>query len=229
MALERHSESNVNYLQVKHFSLWKEVKRPVEGCEEVEVTNPKTKEIVRKYGFKYRALAGRVMKLVKYDTGDKYDTRYFGFKLHIQDGTEAYVLDMPYQSQILRRFLRVARNMDFSQPVRITIFKGKGKDGKDETGIWFQQSEETVKSYYSREAPHGMPEATQDPDTHEWDFKPQHRWLVQRLQDDTIPQIEHDAAHAAPPIEPATAGEQESAQPDWDTTGQAISDDDVPF
>ena len=227
MALERQSDSNVTFLQVKHFALWKEIKRPVEGCETIDVTNPKTKEVIKKHGYKFRTLSGRAVKLVTYDTGTKYATRYFGFKLHISDGGEVYQLDMPYQSQILRRFLRVARNIDFSKPFAISVFKGKGSDGKEETGIWFQQAGQTVKPYYSREQPHGMPPATQDPDTHEWDFKAQHRWLVQRLQDETIPEIDRVAAAAAPPIEPDTAGNEPPA-PDYPDTGE-ITDDDVPF
>jgi hypothetical protein len=137
---------------------------------------------------------------------------------------------MPYQSQVLRRFLRIARNVDWSKPLSLTVFKGKDSDGKDETGIWFQQNGATVKAFYSRESPHGMPAATQDPDTHEWDFKPQHRWLIQRLQDEIMPEIERAAAHAAPPIEPAHGDEAPPAPdsaPDWGEP--PITDDDVPF
>lgn len=230
MGLTKQSDSNIIYLQVKHFCLWQEVKKPVAGCEEIEVTNPKTKEVIQKHGFKYRDLTGRVMKCEKYDTEQKYSTRYFGFKLHIVDGMDHFVLDMPYQSQMLRRFLRTARNIDWNIPLTITIFKGKKESGEEETGVWFQQRGETVKPYYTRENPHGMPPATQDPDTHEWDFKPQHRWLVERLKEETIPDIEEAAARSAPPVEPARGQEA----PEQDETlemppCEGITDEDVPF
>ncbi len=237
MALTKHSDNNLIYLQVKHFSLWREVKKQVNGCEEIEVQNPRTGAVIKKYGYKYRDVSGRATKLVKYDTERKYSTRYFGFKLHIVDGAETYVLDMPYQSQILRRFLRVARNIDWSQPFTITVFKGKKNERNvEETGIWFQQRGETVKPYYTRENPRGMPPATQDPHTHEWDFKAQHRWLVDRLKEETMRDIEEAAARVAPPVEPAPIDDAgDAAEPPIDdgegprVSFDGIDDDDVPF
>ncbi len=172
------------------------------------------------------------MKLVKYDTEKKYSKRYFGFKLHMVDGGDTFVIDMPYNSQILRRFLRLSRNIDWNFPFAITIFKGKKKEGGgfEDTGIWFEQASETIKAYYTRENPHGMPPARQDPDTHEWDFREQHRWLVDRLKSETIPDIEAAAARTAPPIEPheeiTDAAETESVD---ETEPFAPTDDDVPF
>ena len=74
---------------------------------------------------------------MKYDTEKKYSKRYFGFKLSLAEGTETYVIEMPYASQILRRFLHVAPNVDWTHPLSITIFKGKKKEGAgvETTGI----------------------------------------------------------------------------------------------
>jgi hypothetical protein len=191
------------YLQVKHFALWREIKKPVPGCESIEVTNPKTKEVITKHGYKFDSVEGHVVKLVKYDTGKTYATRYFGFKMHLADKGETFVLDMPYQSQILRRFLRTAPNIDWTAPLCINAFKSK-KDNPgdpDSTGIWFRQRGETIKPYHTKETPNGMPQATHDKMTDEWDFKPQQRWLVEQLQAVTIPAIEKAAASATPPVE----------------------------
>jgi hypothetical protein len=170
---------------------------------------------------------------VKYDTADKYNKRYFGFKLHLVEGIETYVIDMPYQSQILRRFLRLARSIDWSLPLSITIFKGRKKEGSgaEDTGVWFQQRGETVKPYYSREQPHGMPEATQDPETHDWDFKPQQRWLVARLQSETIPDIATAAAQAQPPaeIDFGAQHDEHSEEPEFDPLGGVVTDQDIPW
>lgn len=236
--LTKRSENQIVYLEVKHYSLWRSLKKQENGCDVVDVTNPRTGAVVTKYGYRFDTVSGRAVKLVKYDTGQKYSTRYFGFKLHLSEGGETYVLDMPYQSQILRRFLRVARNVDWALPISITIFKGKGKDGKagaEETGVWFQQRGETVKPYYCREQPHGMPVATFDDQEQKWDFKPQHRWLVDRLQSETIPDIEQIAARAAPPVEPEVVDFGETHEPAEDDTPKPtwgsdyITDDDVPF
>ena len=127
MPLTRHSESSTIYLEAKHFCLWRQIKKPVDGCETLEVNNPKTGQKVTKYGYRYDTVAGFVTSIEKYDTQKKYSTRYFGFKLHMADGTERYVIDMPYQSQILRRFLRVAAAVEWDSPLSITVFKGKAQ------------------------------------------------------------------------------------------------------
>jgi hypothetical protein len=233
MALTQHTDSRTIYLQAKHYCLWREYKTQIAGSEAVEVTNPKTGQVLTKYGHRYDSVSGLVVKLEKYDTDKKYAARYFGFKLHMTDGTDRYVLDMPYQGQMLRRFLRVAHNIDWNKALKITVFKGKKQNtGTDEMGVWFQQSGETVKPYYTKDQPHGMPEAVFDPDLNQWDFKAQHRWLVDRLRNETIPDIEAAASKMAPPIEPALDGQPED--PDIPPSrplddSEFISGDDVPF
>ena len=234
MALTKRADSNITYLEVKHYCLWRPLKKQAEGCDAVEVTNPKTGVVLTKYGYRFDTVSGRVVKLFKYDTEKKYPTRYFGFKLHLTDLGEVFVLDMPYNSQILRRFLRVARNVDWTLPLSITIFKGKKKDREgDELGVWFQQHGETVKPYYTREQPRGMPEAIFDSDLQQWDFKAQHRWLVERLKDETIPDIESAAQCIAPPVEHEAVIEEVPEQEENVNfppfTPQGITDDDVPF
>ena len=75
-----------------------------------------------------------------------------------------------------------------------------------------------------------MPDASYDEALEQWDFRAQHRWLVEKLQDEIIPAIE--AAAKFPPretgeplVEPAPE-DREPAAPaeDWQA-----SDDDVPF
>jgi hypothetical protein len=231
MALTRQSESNAIYLEVKHYCLWRALKKKVEGCDEVEVTNPKTGARSTKYGYRFRDVSGHAVKLVKYDTEKKYATRYFGFKLHIVEGGETYILDMPYKGQMLRRFLRVARNINWSLPFSITIFKGKkGDKDSEETGVWFQQRGETIKPYYTREEPRGMPEAYHDPNTNEWDFRAQHSWLVDRLKAETIPDIEAAARKVAPPIQPEVEEQPHVYHVDESEPQPFSADlDDVPF
>lgn len=233
MALEKRSSSNTVFLQAKHYCLWQEIKKPVDGCETVEVTNPKTGESLTKYGFAFNSVSGRVMKLVKYDTERKYATRFFGFKLSLLDGSDSYVFDMPYNSQALRRFLAVAPSVDWTLPLSITVFKGKKQEssGAEPIVVWFRQRGETVKAYFSREQPHGMPPAVQDQHSKEWDFKAQRRWLVDYLVDNIIPAIEAAARISAPPMEP-DRDEPDHIEPavsDDPYAGQGITDEDVPF
>lgn len=232
MALERRSATNTVFLQAKHYCLWQEIKKPVEGCETVEVTNPSTGDTLTKYGYAYHTVTGRVMKIVKYDTEKKFKTRFFGFKLHMEDAGIPYVFDMPYNGPALRKFLMIAPNVDWSLPLSLTVFKGKKKaehSGADPMVIWFRQRDETVKAYFTKDNLHGMPEAIQDPHSKEWDFRAQRRWLVNYMVEHIIPAIEAAAAKVAPPVEPLREPEQER-EPDHDTDwNQGITDDDVPF
>lgn len=226
MALTKRSTNSRVYLEAKYFCLWQGLKEQTEGCDIVDAPNPRTGGTVRKYGHRFDTVTGRAVKLVKYDTADKYQARYFGFEMHLVDGADAYVLKMPYQSAFLRRFLRVAKNIDWSVPLSITVFKGRGQENEEETGIWFQQRGETVKPYYTRENPHGMPSAIYDDQLRQWDFKEQHRWLVKKLQEDTMPAIEAAGQSAAPPVE----REQQPQQPevfddDQDIPPHYIADD----
>jgi len=235
MALTKRTESSIVYLEAKYYCLWRPVKEKSNGCETVEVKNPRTGQTLTKHGYRYDTVSGRVLKLVKYDTNDRYPVRYFGFKLHLVDGTETYVLDMPYYSQILRRFLRVAKNIDWNEPLSITVFKGKksSRGEAEETGIWFRQHGATVKPYYTREQPHGMPPAVFDDELQQWDFKEQHRWLVDRLKCETVNEIETAAQSIAPPVDPDAMEESVENIPMEDDVelpphGE-ITDDDVPF
>lgn len=233
MALTKRAESQMVYLEVKHYCLWRALKKEIAGCDVVEANNPATGGKVTKYGYKYDTVTGNVTRIVKYDTEKKYSKRYFGFKLHLVDGAETFVLDMPYNSQILRRFLHLAPNIDWTVPLSVTIFKGKKKEGTragaEPTGIWFHQNEETIKPFYTRENAHGMPDGVFDDDRQEWDFRAQHRWLVERLKENTIPDIEAAQRRDVPADEVSfidTEDSQSEMSPDghWEPT-----EDDVPF
>lgn len=236
MSLTKKSELKTVFLQVKHNCLWQELKAKAPDCEEVTVTNPTSGAVSVKHGYKFHTVSGRAVRVEKYDTLKQYDTRYFGFKLFLRDGNDDYSIDMPYQGQFLRRFLRVAPNFDWGKPLSISVFKGKKKGGGEELGVWFQQDGQTVKAFYNRENPNGMPEATQDPTTLEWDFRAQHRWLVDQFKENIIPAIyfagrsleELPTERQGSPIptpESAQSATSETAEGD----GWVPSDDDIPF
>lgn len=228
MALTKSSGSNTIYLQAKHYSLWREIKQQVDECETVQVTNPKTGVVSNKFGYRYDSVTGHVVDVVWYDTEKKYPTRYFGFKMHIQDGTDKYVLDMPFNSQFLRRFLKIAPSVDWTKPLSITVFKGRKKDSDaEEMAVWFRQNGETLKQYFTRDQPHGMPEATFDDVEQKWDFKAQHRWLTDRLKNETIPAIQESAKRIMPPVAPHPGAQD--VDPETPPFGENDDEESVPF
>lgn len=233
MGLTKRSESNRIYLQVKHSCLWQEFKRQTKDTEAVEVTNPSTGVVMTKHGIRYENVTGHVIKIETYKR-EHNGARFVGFKVQFQEGAQVFVVDMPYQSQVLRRFLRVLPNLSWVLPLSLSIFPGKGKDGKPEVGIWFRQSGDTIKAYYTKEDPRGMPAALQDRVTQEWDFRDQHRWLVEKLLNVHMPAIDMAAALKTPPVEPNA--EQEEPDSGSDYTGEipphgdyVADESDLPF
>lgn len=234
MSLEKRSASSNIYLEAKHYCLWRGLKQATSDCESVEVTNPKTGQVSTKFGYIYDTVSGWATKLEKYDTGDKYSVRYFGFKLHLTDDEHTYVLDMPYHSQILRRFLRIAPNVAWNLPLSITVFKGGKKEGSsssESTAVWFRQQQETVRHYYTKDMLNGMPEAVWDDDVQKWDFRAQHRWLVQQLMQNTAPAIDAAAKQKPAGAEPTPPDGPDSPYSDHDEAlaDLGVSDDDLPF
>ena len=233
MGLTKRSESNRVYLQVKHSCLWREFKQATKETVAVEVTNPSNGKILTKHGIPYENVSGHVVAIDPYKR-EFQGKKFVGFKVHFQEGGQVFVVDMPYQSQVFRRFLKILPNINWALPLSLSIFQGKGKDNKPELGVWFRQSGKTIKPFYTREEKHGMPEARQDPVTQDWDFRDQHRWLVEKLLNVHIPAVKIAAAMLAPPVEPA-ALEDDAQDGSAEDTGDAqqpyseITDDDVPF
>lgn len=231
MGATRKSDSKAMFLAAKHFCLWQELKVPVQGCETVEVTNPKTNQVQKKHGFKYDNVSGFVSKLVKYDTEKKYAQRYFGYKLHLVDGAELFVIDMPYKSGILDRFLMVAPSIDFDLELSVSVFKGRSKDGKEpKAAIVFRQEGENVPQYFTKDTPNGMPQAKFYEHTKTWDFQEQKSFLIGYLRDNILSRLEASVARRTETIthqepEPDPQGTED---PNMPPHGE-IGDDDVPF
>lgn len=238
-------------IQAKHYSLWRGIKTPVPGCEAVEVNNPSTGERVTKYGYKYNNLTAFAVKLEWYDTGTKHETQYIGFKLHMVDVSgEKFILDMPLEGPVLRKFMRIAPNLDFSKEISLTVFKGKGEGPVAPTAIWFQQEGQTVMQAYTKDNPGGLPAAKQNR-TGKWNFDDQNDWLIDKMNTETAPAV-IEAANArgynpdasqhqhASRVEEALTGHNPqparhaapvSAPRGWngETPRDEIGDDDVPF
>lgn len=232
MGLGKKNENAAVFLAAKHNCLWQEVKRPVEGSVAVEVTNPRTKEVLIKHGFAFEYVEGNVVKVEKYDRRHN-GTRYFGFKMTFVDGADTFVLDLPYASQVLRRLLKIAPNVDWSRPLKLNVFKGKKANGQEEMAIWFRQDGASVKSYYTKEDPRGMPQPRQYEDG-SWDFRDQHQWLVGKFKNEVIPVIEACGKLFAPPVTPAALAMDQVEESSHDDDEQLppsapVTDDDIPF
>lgn len=237
MPLTRLSESSGMFLTIKNHTLWQEIKKKVEGCEEITVTNPKTKQVMTKYGYKFKDATGYVIAIDRYKR--EFEGKVFaGYKLKMYDGDNLFFLDIPFKSIFFRKFSHLMHSIDFRKPLSIAAWKSKEKNrnGGEETAIWFTQGGESVKTHITKEHPNGCPPAVQDPDDKEWSFKERDKWLVKQIEDVITPRVVEAAKFNPKPGElhmPAPADQVEHADDSYDgppnSPVEELDEDSVPF
>lgn len=232
--LMESSESNAIWLAVKHHSIVQESKTEKEGFKLIKVTNPRTGEEITKYIKRYKGLEALITKLEWRDTGDQYEQRYMGWKLHLDaDGTPC-VLDLPYingsPSRVTTRFMKCAENINYSEPVEFrawhdaktdstAFFIGQGHDADGKT--------KSVPQKYTRDDPGDCPPPIQKRNG-KWNFDDQSDWLHDRMLNVVVPMVE--AANVAREEGPAETTDDDNEPPPFDRSEPEFIDDDlVPF
>lgn len=184
--LQKKTDSGVIFLAVKHNSLVRESKGPQQGFEEIEVENPRTKEKVKKYIERFSAVEGMVTKIEWYDTEQKYENRYQGWKIHVDANGVPVVLDLPFSSIPASRFMKLAENIDWSKPVEFRAWKDVKRDA---TAFWVGQNNDSVPQKYTRDDPGACPQPTQNA-RGKWNYDAQMDFLFGRMKDVVIPAVE---------------------------------------
>lgn len=189
--LHERTKSNGNFLNIKHGALCLESKEPVDGYEEVTVddisrqnpdgSHPQVTKYIKKYG----GLDGKITRIEWYDRTDG-GVHYLGAKLHIRDGGQHYQVDLPFGKKHFDYFTKVMDNIDFSQPVELNAWRDK-KDPR-QTAFVVKQNGDYVQWNYTRDNMGDCPPAVQNR-SGKWSFENQREWLLARLQDVIIPQV----------------------------------------
>jgi hypothetical protein len=238
VGLEKASSSGLTYLVIKHGSICEESRKPREGWEPVEVEDKTSGDKQTKYICRYRAVEGLICDIVWYDTKDKFKTRFQGWKVYINADGTGCVLDFPLDSPVGRRFMKTIRNIDISEPVRFSAWKGDN----DKIALSIKQHDEKVAQFYTREnegEPGGCPKPVQDPVTEKWDYSGQRAFLFTMMRDMVLPHVQEvgnkmpggAAAKKAGGLQRAD-DEHVPEEPDYirDHTDEPdLSDDDIPF
>lgn len=209
--LQKKSDSGVIFLAVKHNSLVRESKGPKEGFEEIEVDNPRTKEKVKKYIERFSAVEGMVTKIEWYDTEQKYENRYQGWKIHLDAAGDPVVLDLPFSSIPASRFMKLAENINWAKPVEFRAWKDIKRDA---TAFWVGQDNESVLQKYTKDNPGECPAPTQNA-RGKWNYDAQMDWLFGRMKDVVVPAVEKANAWRV---------EGKESEPAGDTNGDAPAD-----
>lgn len=214
------------YLVIKHHSICEESKKPKDGFMQIEVANPRTGDVTIKYIKKYRMIEGYIDEVKWYDTGDKYDQQYTGFKLKIV-ADQVYFLDLPFESRACTRFMQLAEHIDFTDFVTFYAWKTTNKNtGNEETAIAFKQNDQNIPQVYSKDKPGECPIPTKTTvaGKTKWNFDATNAFLFERMQEIVAPL----AKQCAEARTPSTA---QRAEPELEFSGPPIvdNDDDIPF
>lgn len=182
----------------------------------IETQNPRTKALKNTWVDRYDALVVKIVNIERFSMKFEKGGKVVNYNLMVQapgkDGKPGprATLQMHFMDALLRKFLKVAPNIDFNKWVRIAAFKGR--DGKQVISIkqgdgpvfsdwpavpfyWQHKIDEhTGKPDYDSKAkaPDGtiMPPGVYDDDDESWDFSAQNKFLVKHFRENTMPVIE---------------------------------------
>lgn len=225
---QKDTGSNILFLGFNDGSISETSKKPREGFEEVVRIDRTTKEPYSIYIQRYRSVEAYVTNIEWYDRNYN-ERRYMGWKIHLKtDKGDEAVLDMPFESMVCKRFMKLAENIDFTKPVEFRAWK----DGKN-TAFMVAQDGQSVPQFYSKdhnmkseENPDGCPPPVQSAITQKWDWTAQTEYLFTKMQTVVIPRVKAAAAD----LQLGTSGgsgfgeREESA-----AEGPPLDDSDIPF
>jgi hypothetical protein len=184
--LQEANQNRTTFLVIKHSTICEESKQERPGFKPVEVTNPRTKETITKYIKPYNGVEAMVCKIEWY-TREFEDKTFRGWKLHLDAAGVPCVLDLPFDSRAAGRFMKLAENIDYTQPVEFRAWH----DAKtDSTAFFVAQGGKSVPQLYTKENPGKCPPPTRSTVTGKWNFEAQSEFLFNRMTEVVIPTVE---------------------------------------
>jgi hypothetical protein len=220
--LQEKSDDGGIFLVIKHGSVCEESKKEREGFNPITVVNPRTNESSVKYIKRYKGVEAMIKKIEWRDTGDQFDQRYMSWKIYMDANGTPCVLEIPFESRVSTRFMKLAENIDFSKPVE---FRAWHDAKQDNTAFYVGQGGVSVPQKYTKENPGDCPPPVQR--FNKWNFDDQVEFLHQRMLNVVIPAVQAVAGIA----ETNGNGNHDDGdgEPDFDKTSPEFIDDDVPF
>lgn len=194
------------YFSLFKFRLALRSSEPLDGYVGPFTTrNPQTDAEVISYAKFFDSIIARIIyverKKREFDTGGKV----INWNIKLIAKNKRSTLQFQQKDSALKRFLKVARNIDFNRPIRISAWAGKNTKGKDTQSIAFYQglpgqhpeNWDKVEEYWVREkGPNGkpiqdapsvgadgsvMPKVHYDEVNEEYDDREQMRFLVEQF------------------------------------------------
>jgi len=173
------------------------------------------------------ALVGHLVGISIVD--DEYQgTKFRKLCLKIDDGQEAYQLQMKMESGYANAFCMIIQNADLTKPIAFQAWF-EVKDGKNKCGMFLNQGGKALKWYYTRDNPKDLPQLEKHLFRGKdlWDNQKQQQFLENMLMNVIAPQLVHPvlAGPLSQAGQPTTSGAR-SSSPAADITEPI---DDLPF
>lgn len=182
--LEKHSDDGI-FLVVKHGCICRESRTPREGFTPIEVMNIRTGNATTKYIERYKRIIATIKKIEWYDR-EFEDTRFMGWKLVLDDGDGTVcTLDLPFESRVGSRFMKLAENIDYADPVEFSAWRGPD----DKTAFSVKQHGQNIPQKYTRDDPGDCPPPVQGFNK-KWNFDAQKEFLHERMVNVVIPRVQ---------------------------------------
>lgn len=178
------------FLQIKHHCICQESRSPREGFVPIDVKNVRTGETITKYIKRYKGVEALVRKIEWYDR-EHDGTRFMGWKLVLDANGTSCTLDFPFESRMGDRLMKTAENIDFSQPVEFSAWKGPD----DKTALTIKQGNQNIPQKYTKDNPGECPVPVKGFNG-KWNFDKQKEFLHQRMKEVVIPSLQ--ALHGSP-------------------------------
>lgn len=178
----------------------------------IKTTHPKTKAEINTWVTRFDKIVARVVGVSKnkreFDDGGKV----INWNVLLLAAGKKATLQFVWAEPVLKRFLKVAPNIDFDMPLLISAFSTM-KQGKRKQAVSFRQGTSNnpddwvkVEEYWKRElGPDNkpldgtpskgadgtiMPQPIHDDDDDSWDYKIQNKFLQQYFIDNVKPKID---------------------------------------
>lgn len=217
--LQEKTASNAIFLVIKHNSICQESKNERAGFEPVEVMNPQTKEVSIRFIKKYECVDALITKIEWRDTEDQYEQRYMSWKIHLDAAGTPCVLEIPFNSRVGDRFMKMAENLDFSKPVEFRAWR----DNEDKTAFILRQDGVSVPQLYTKANPGACPPPVQKFGG-KWNFDDQSEFLHSQMMTVVIPRVE-----AAVPMRGEHPSDWNERPPDGDDHAENPYSEEAPF
>lgn len=180
------------FLVIKHGGIVQESKNARDGFSPMEITT-RSGETIIKHIKRYKKVIALVKHIEWYDR-EYGDTRYMGWKLLLddQDGTIC-TLDIPFESRVGTRFMKLAENIEFAELVEFSAWRGPD----EKTAFSVKQNGENVPQKYTRDDPGDCPPPVQGFNK-KWNFDAQKEFLHERMTNVVLPKVVAVSGLSAP-------------------------------